>query len=332
MAAPGFPWRPPRPWFLGMFLGGGLWWWKGSQHRHAEAPIVARFGELRDCRWVDANTRVEYGDAIKGGQRIELSSGSAEVLFDTGARLKIVGPAIFEARSDKGGFLTLGEVHLVAETPESKGFTIETPTSKFIDISTAFTAAVSPDGLSRVDVTDGEVDVVLAGENTAKRLRAGQTMFVEPGDQKIVTRIEAGDGTPAFHFPTIDPPSNRDFADASRGRAKIELSHGEFKPEPTPQDPLERLNDGRGQSKPDSPSESVFFATRSGGAFLIDLGEAIPIARINTYSWHQHEEIEEHRERATQRFTLYGFAGEVAPDLSQSPEQSRVDADRPCQQ
>ena len=301
---------------------GGLWW-AGSQSPSEAAPVVARFGNLSDCRWVDSAARIATGDAVESGRRIELSAGSAELIFGTGARLELVGRAIVELRSKNGVFLTLGEVHLVAETPESKGFTIETPTSKFIDVSTAFTAAVSPDGLSRVEVTDGEVDVVLAGEKKARRLRAGQTMFVEQGDQKIVTRIEAGDGTPAFHFPTIEPPSNRDYADGSQGRASIELVYGEFKPEQSHDGLLERLNDGRGQSKPDSPSESVFFATRSGGAFLIDLGEAISISKINTYSWHQHEELAAHRERATQRFILYGFSGVGVPDIQDSTEEAR---------
>ena len=180
----------------------------------------------------------------------------------------------------------MGEVHLVAETPESKGFTIETPTSKFIDISTAFTAVVSPDGLSRVDVTEGEVDVVLDGKDDSRRLRAGETMYVEPGEKKVTTRIEAGDGTPAFRFPTIASPGRADYADQASGLATIRVARGELRTSPNRggSGPASVLLDGMGQSRQDAPVQSAFFQTGQKGSFLMDLGQAINITRINSYS------------------------------------------------
>ncbi len=303
---------------VGVIVGGGLGWWKGSRAGSGETEIVARFGALHECRWVDPENKSQSGDLVQNGQRIELSSGTAEVIFDTGAKLEILGPAVLEIRSRNGGFLTMGEVHLVAETPESKGFTIETPTSKFIDISTAFTAVVSPDGLSRVDVTEGEVDVVLDGRDKRRRLQAGETMFVEPGEKKVVTLIEAGDGTPAFRFPTIAPPSSKDYADQASGAATVRVASGTLRisPNRSGSGAASVLLDGAGQSKQDAPLESAFFQTGQNGSFLVDLGKAIDITEISSYSWHQHDLIKEHRERAQQRFTLYGFAGDVPPDLT----------------
>jgi hypothetical protein len=306
---------------LGWVAGNALW---NPNETSGSLQEVAAFGELHDCRWIDPENQSQPGDTVQIGQRIELSSGSAELIFHTGARLEIVGPAVLEIRSKNGGFLTMGEVHLVAETPESKGFMIETPTSKFIDISTAFTAVVSPDGLSRVDVTGGEVDVVLAGQDDPRRLRTGETMYVEPGEKKVITRIEAGDGTPAFRFPTIAPPSRDDCADQAMGMATIRVARGKLKTSPNSSGsgPAPVLLDGSGQSKQDDPLQSAFFQTGQNGSFLVDLGQAIDIARINSYSWHQHDLIKEHRERAQQRFTLYGFAGEQPPDPTLPPEEA----------
>jgi hypothetical protein len=301
---------------------GGLWWWAGSQTSSETAPVVARFGELRDCRWVDSAARVATGDAIVSGRRIELSAGSAELIFKTGARLQLVGPAIVEPRSENAVFLTLGEAHLVAETPQAKGFTITTPTSQFIDISTAFSATVSPDGLSRLEVSEGEVDVIVDGTRQRRRLERGQTLYVEPGTQKIITRIEPGDGTSAFRFSTIDPPSRDDFADQASGNATIRVGWGELRNVAGRGGAASVLLDGRGQSSQDSAEESAFFDSRMGGAFLVDLGQAISLERINCYSWHQHEKIETHRVRARQRFTLYGFEGDQLPDLKLSPEEA----------
>lgn len=320
---------------IGAIVNSVMWSEKGVQNNPAEPQIVAQFGELKDCRWVDSDTRIEPGDEIQVGRRIELSSGSAEVLFQTGARLTLVGPAIIELRSENSGFLTLGEVSLVAETPESKGFTIETPISKFIDIGTAFTATVSPDGLSRLEVTEGEVDVVLDGIEP-HRLKRGETIYVEPGEQKILTRIESGDGTAAFGFPTIEPPSRDDYADQASGRGTIRIARGELRILPTARGsgPASVLLDGVGQSRQDAPLQSAFFNTGQNGSFLVDLGQAIDITKINSYSWHQHDLIEEHRERAQQRFTLYGYAGDEMPDLSLPPDEAgwtrlaRVNSDR----
>lgn len=306
--------------------------WRSKEAR----PVVARFGDLTDCRWIDPGNQSRPGDSLQIGHRIELSSGSAEVIFQTGARLEIVGPAVLEIRTANGGFLTMGEVHLLAETPESRGFTIETPTSTFIDISTAFTAVVSPDGLSRVDVTEGEVDVLLDGQDDPHRLRAGETMYVEPGERKVITLIEAGDGTPAFRFPTIAPPSRNDIADQALGAATVRVAQGELRTSPkgSGSGPALVLLDGVGQSKQDDPLQSAFFQTGQRGSFLVDLGQEIDISRINSYSWHQHDLIKEHRERAQQRFTLYGFSGEEPPELNLPPDKAgwtrlaRVNSDR----
>ena len=294
----------------------------GRQNKNQEAAIVAEFGELKNCRWVKSDSQIAVGDEIRIGQRIELSSGSAEVLFHTGARLTIVGPAIIEPRSKNGGFLTLGEVHLETETPESKGFTIETPSSTFVDISTAFTASVAPDGLSRLEVTEGEVDVLLDGVKKPKRLKQGETLFVEPGERKIITLIEPGDGTADFRFPTIEPPSAEDYADQSSGNATIHVADGVLRTQAAASGPASVLLDGKGQPQQGAPRQSAFFETGGNGNFLVVLGKAISITKINSYSWHQHDLVKEHRERALQIFTLYGYAGEELPDLSLSPEKS----------
>ncbi|MCB1204606.1 MAG: hypothetical protein KDN18_10130 [Verrucomicrobiae bacterium] len=290
-------------------------WHSGIRVQLGVPGAVARFGELDSCRWMDPATRVLGGDAIVPGQRVELSAGRAELHFATGARVTMKGPAIFEVRSDKGGFLALGEVQVAAETAESKGFVVVTPSSKFVDIGTAFSAGVTADGLSRLDVSEGIVDVILDGTGKTQRLRAGETMFVEPGDRKILTRIEAGDGTSSFRFPSIPPPSMDDAADRSQGRANIRVVRGSLGQESGRLGgAAEALLDGSGQSKQDSPRESVYFSAESGGAFEIDLGESMSVTRILSYSWHQHESIPEHRERAKQRFTLYGWAGSELPD------------------
>lgn len=235
--------------------------------------------------------------------------------------MKLVGPAIVEPLTDNSAFLMMGEVHVVAKTAASKGFRLNTRTSSFVDISTAFSATVAPDGLSRLDVTEGEVDVVLEGAGASPRLRSGESLYVEPGQRQVMTRIEEGSGTAAFQFPTIQPPSSNDLADHAIGDASIRVVRGNlnFKPGEGTSGPASVLLDGVGQSKQNAPMESAFFGDNTSGSFLVDLGRVISVHKINSYSWHQHDKKEQHRHRAQQRFTLYGFAGDELPDLDLPP-------------
>ena len=292
----------------------GMVGWRLASGSSRRGGTVAHFGALQECRWVDADTRNAPGDEVHRGQRLELSSGSAEVVFGSGAVAKLTGPCIFEVESANGGFLLLGEMKTLAATPESKGFTVRTRTARVVDFGTEFVTSASADGQSRVEVTSGEVEVHLNGVQSPQRLRKGDTLSVEAGNAQVMARIESGDETAAFRFPTIEPPSDRDAADQSQGRASIRVVKGALAVNKVAGSaPPQALLDGHAQSRPDSPEESVYFANNVDGMLLLDLSRAISIARINSYSWHQNGTFADQRVRAVQKFGLYGFAGDQAP-------------------
>ncbi len=279
--------------------------------------VVARFGPMEAAKWVAADVRHQDGDPIVAGQRLELSAGTARIQFTSGAAVTLVGPAIFDVRSDLEGELTLGRVQVVASTPESKGFTIHTRTARFVDLGTVFTAEADPDGQCRVGVASGEVLVQVTGSPTISRLREGELMTIEPGHPQVTVRIERGDETPDFGFASIEPPSAADYADVSQGRARVSLAYGSLMTYDL--DPsfssggVARLADGRAQGGGDKPLESVFFKEESHGGFLFDLGCPAEISKINTYSWHQSRFRTENRVRATQKYTAWGFKGDDPP-------------------
>ena len=329
-----WPWLPFAASFAGI-TAAALLAWTGLQPTSSpgEPAAVAQFGALHDVRWVAPNTQFSPGDRLRPGQRVELSAGSAGVIFASGAEVTLLGPCIFEVTSANGGFLTLGQLKAVAATPNSKGFTVRTRTARVVDIGTEFVAAAAADGQSRIDVTSGEVHVHLDGASAPHRLHTGEALSVEAGQTQVLVRIEQGGGTAAFRFPTIEPPSDRDFADRSQGFATMQVVRGGlFLTAPVPSGPPDLLLDGRGQTTPDSPAESVFFGPNDSGALRLDLGRAITISRINTYSWHQSKAVE-NRVRAVQKFTLFGFAGDDPPMFEGAPAEAgwvpiaRVDSD-----
>jgi len=277
-----------------------------------KAP-VAQFEKLTNCRWINEQDKPNEGDPLHIGQRIELSEGQAQLLFKTGAVLQLQGPSILELRGKNTAFLTLGSAEVLVDSKESQGFTLGTPSSKFVDLGTAFSATVAPDGLSRLEVSLGKVNLVVEDDHDTHLLQKGEAIFVEPGSHKILTRIESGDGTENFRFPTISSPSKEDIADQSKGGARITVPQGKLRTPRSSTPNPSVLIDGRGQTKQDSPRESLFFENGRYGSLLMDLGRAVSIRKINSYSWHQHNRIEDHRVRAHQGYVLYGFAGETPP-------------------
>jgi hypothetical protein len=288
----------------------------------ARHGTVARLGALENCRWMDSSWNPSRGEALRRGQRVELSAGIAVVEFGCGAVTTLRGPAVLEVLSAKSARLHLGAALTVADTPAARGFTLRTRHSRIVDLGTEFVTTADADGRVRVEVSSGEVLVHADGHPAPQHLSEGASLTLEPGRARVIVRVEHGDGSPAFRFPTLPPPTDGDDADARRGKARITVAVGALHaPEGRPQDksgPADVLLDGHGQQNADAPGESAFIEDRSSGALLLDLGAAVRVERIHTYSWHQNPKVESNRGRAHQRYVLYGSADDTAPPVSEN--------------
>jgi hypothetical protein len=269
-----------------------------------------------DCQWVNPESALRQGESLPAGRRLELASGQVEVVFRSGAKVNIHGPAIFEVQSDNSGFLTLGRLTARADTPQSRGFTVHSRTAATVDLGTEFTVVAAQDGHSQIHVVEGAVEVRLSNGKAQRRLGVGQSIEVEPGSPSVIARIEPGEGTAAFKFPTIEPPTSHDYADASKGLARIRVVRGRAHYD---SGPVEILLDGKGQPKSDAPRESFFFNLNESGMILLDLGQKISVKKVNTYSWHQRHDLPRDRTRATQKYYLYGSARPEAPAAGANP-------------
>lgn len=287
------------------------------------AAIVGSFLTLEAVEWVAPETTVRQGDPLRAGQLIEMVRGTVQLGFTSGASVRLSGPAIFRAESPLAAVLTMGRVAVTADTPESKGFTLRTRTGRIVDLGTEFTAEALPDGRCRIGVASGLVSFHPGQEGAGQLLRAGDLMEVEPGHRQVITRIERGDETPAFKFPTIKPPAADDRAGS--GQSAIRRVFGDLYENPRKQvrsAPPEILLDGKGQSNPDAPEESLYFADAQTGGLHLDLGAPVAIQKINVYSWHRclnpgfdQELRQAHRERAAQNYVIYGSAAKRPPRL-----------------
>ena len=284
--------------------------------RDEKGASVARLESCANCTWIDPAAAPAEGDNLSIGQKLELSSGRAKIVFDCGAEVTLWGPAIFQIKSAKNGFMPLGQLSVRAATPAARGFTVASRSAVAEDLGTEFGMMASPDGHSRISVTSGQVEVQSGSATFQTPPSAGQSIEVEPNSRSITARIESGNDTAAFKFPTIDPPSARDYADASQHHATIRVARG--KPHPD-SGPVGVLLDGRGQSRSDSPGESFYFDENTSGLILLDLGRAIDVSRVNTYSWHKGDVDNRDRTRAVQKYYLYGARGPQPPSTEGDP-------------
>lgn len=298
-------------------------------------PVAAHLGESSNAVWL-SETSLE-GDKFRTGTRLHLASGSAELIFKTGATTRLKGPALFDLESSNGGYLHYGEAYSIADTEASEGFTIRTNAGSFIDRGTEFMTTASLDGFSQMLVASGAVEVSTGGFEQ-QRVETGNGFHIESGAKPILIRIERGTETPDFIFPTIPPPSDQDFADANASTGvTLELDsigEEEGKKNAAPNSaPPSILFDGKAQANHDDPTESFFFRDSTTGYLLFDLGSTKPVSEIMTYSWHRNRMEPEKTMRAVQRFTLWGCRNERPSTLPGSEHSAgwtriaRVDTD-----
>ncbi len=112
----------------------------------------------------------------------------------------------------------------------------------------------------------------------------------------VVDHNDNQHATAEFKFKHVPSPSKNDAAT----KAKFALVDGERDENGGD---LDKLHDGNLPTEEDQPAENFFFNQGTdGGRLLVDLGSAIDIKQVNTYSWHPNT-------RGPQVYQLYGASG-----------------------
>jgi hypothetical protein len=117
------------------------------------------------------------------------------------------------------------------------------------------------------------------------------------GQSKVVFERHPTESAAAgFTFKNVPSPAVNDAAT----QARFSLVDGRADPNAAP---LAKLHDGQVATEEDQPSECFFFrAGTDGGRLRVDLGRAVEIQQVNTYSWHPNT-------RGPQVYVLYSSTG-----------------------
>lgn len=130
----------------------------------------------------DVDGPFDVGDRL-GAELIEINSGLIRLLFDDGVEVTLQGPARYELNA-------LGRTRLHAGLltatvpPGAEGFLVDTPTAEVVDLGTVFGVQLVDDGVARVSVFDGEVEVTPTDGNTKSLVQEGETVHI--GDDREV--------------------------------------------------------------------------------------------------------------------------------------------------
>jgi ferric-dicitrate binding protein FerR (iron transport regulator) len=158
-----------------------------------QKPIATLTGGV-DMKWDNSDLPTESDSLLRPGQ-MKLLEGVAAITLNEGAQLFVEGPAEINLKSGNRAFLKSGK--LAANVPaETRGFTVDTPSSSTVDLGTEFAIHVKEDGTSDLHVFKGKV-ALLAGKiseeinglngNGAKEqiVKAGQAKRVKAGSSRI---------------------------------------------------------------------------------------------------------------------------------------------------
>lgn len=150
---------------------------------------VATVSNSRNAQW--RGKPLAVGDRLISGQRLVLTEGFAEITTDRGAIATLKAPCTIElTTSNHTLWLESGQLLGRCPTPRSRGFVVNTPSARIVDIGTKFGVSVEDTGETHIQVFTGEVQVSpRVGHNhfgESLSLYAKQAVAIESSSGKII--------------------------------------------------------------------------------------------------------------------------------------------------
>ena len=156
------------------------WWARRVSHpeerKGATSKAVAMLNRVVDAQWNAASEAPRLGAPLEPGS-LRLQSGLAQVVFYSGARIVIEGPAEFQIISPTESSLRHGK--LIAEVPpQARGFRVNTPQMNVTDLGTAFGLEVK-ERRTELHVFKGSVDLQVTAGAAKQNLKEGAGAVTE---------------------------------------------------------------------------------------------------------------------------------------------------------
>ena len=199
-------------------------------------PGVATVLRSTGVRWSPHTTPLKEMSRLSPGQTLSFLEGEVEIAFDRTVHMVVRGPARLEIRSaldvysDYGTFSArVGEL--------GKGFVLETPSGRIVDLGTEFGVAIDRGGKTEVAVFRGAVDLTYGDRlsplkpSLARTLIQGQAVSLDiDGSMDLLMSIDNE------RFPPLSPPAprttsrSRIFGNISDNRSGLDVTFYQIVP------------------------------------------------------------------------------------------------------
>ncbi len=183
---------------LGLVATGAwsLWLKRPAARKGSTSAAVAMLTRTVEARWDQDTKPPRIGSALEPGW-LRLESGLAQVVFYSGARVVIEGPADLQLVSPTEAVCPTGR--LLAEVPQpARGFRLKTDQLNVVDLGTAF-GIDSTRGRTEVHVFKGKLEL-LPGRAAKQSLGEGQAVMMEGNAPPRFMAASTAAFAPLFEF------------------------------------------------------------------------------------------------------------------------------------
>jgi hypothetical protein len=160
-------------------LATGLWilrHFRPAERTVTTSKAVAMLNRTADAQWSPGGETPRLNAPLEPGW-LKLQSGLAQIVFYSGARVVIEGPAEFQLISQSAAACRRGRI--VADVPpQARGFRVETPATTVTDLGTAFGLEVK-EGRTDLHVFQGSVKLQVGAATAEQNLREGAGAVLE---------------------------------------------------------------------------------------------------------------------------------------------------------
>jgi hypothetical protein len=205
-----------RTWTIGLaaclaFFLAGFWslqLWRRPDQQQPTSKAIAMLNRTVDAQWHKDEEIPRLGAPLDP-RWLRLESGLAQVVFYSGARVIIEGPAELQLVSQNNAVARRGRIKADIP-PQARGFRVETPQTMVTDLGTSFGLDVK-EKQTELHVFKGSVNVQPTGKAKGQNIKEGVGAIVE--DSIALRTIKAN---PAAFASLFDLPEKSLAAEALR--------------------------------------------------------------------------------------------------------------------
>ena len=170
------------------------WWsyrlWNLPEKEGVTSNSVALLNQTVNAAWNPSGPSPQQGEPLDPGT-LRLESGLAQIVFYSGVRIAIQGPAELEVVSQNEAFVRMGR--LTADVPpQASGFRIRTPMMGIETGGASFGVGVSP-RQAELHVFRGSVEVQSAGDAAGRVLKEGRGAVIADSGPARYLRANPGE-------------------------------------------------------------------------------------------------------------------------------------------